>query len=119
MDHKIDIMVMSGVKDGSVLAFTTEDSDGMVIEDRWTISIGRKDENDICLRNDTYVSREHANLHWKDRRWWLEDCRSTNGTFVENPENYFDDTPVRGIVPLEIGQMFRVGRTWLRIQTIE
>jgi len=118
VDFKVNLMIMSGVKDGALLEMQTENGDGQIKNDRWSISIGRKDENDVCLRNDTFVSRQHANLHWKDRRWWLEDCDSTNGTFIENETNYFDDQPVKGIIPLEIGQLFRVGRTWMRIQAI-
>lgn len=118
MDLDLEIMIMSGVEDGALLEFNTQ-SDGSMTEDKWTISIGRRDENDICLRNDTYVSRQHANLHWKDSRWWLEDCNSTNGTFIGNPENYFEDTPVKGIIPIEVSQLFRVGRTWMRIQPAE
>lgn len=111
----LDIMVMSGVDDGSLIHFQT-DSDGRLGEDNWTLSIGRREENDLCLRNDTFVSRQHANLHWKDARWWLEDCNSTNGTFTESFDQFFEDTRVKGIVPLEVGQLFRVGRTWLRLQ---
>jgi len=119
LDLKVEIMIMSGVKDGSLITYSTRGGDGDHSNDRWRLSIGRKDENDLCLRNDTYVSRQHANLHWKDRQWWLEDCDSTNGTFIENELNFFDDTPVKGFVPLETGQLFRVGRTWLRIQLTE
>lgn len=108
---------MSGVEDGALLKYSTANSDGQLLKDKWTISIGRRDDNDLCLRNDTYVSRQHANLHWKDTRWWLEDCDSTNGTFIENPENFFDDSRVKGIIPIDVGQLFRIGRTWLRIST--
>src|SRR5690606_2913792 len=75
-----------------------------------------KDDNDLCLRNDTFVSRNHANLIWRDAGWWLEDKDSTNGTFLENNNDFFIDERVRGSVPIELGQLFRVGRTWLRIQ---
>lgn len=109
-------MIMSGVEDGLLLKYDSQSGDGTLFEDHWVISVGRREENDLCLRNDTYVSRQHANIHWKDSQWWLEDCQSTNGTFVENIDNYFDDTRVKGIIPIEAGQIFRIGRTWLRIQ---
>ena len=114
----LNIMVMSGVDDGVLLACHSS-SDGESTVDKWTIAIGRRDENDICLRNDTYVSREHARIHFKNASWWLEDCDSTNGTFIENPDDFFDDQPVKGIVQIAEGQLFRVGRTWLRIQPAE
>lgn len=114
----LSVMVMSGVEDGAQLNYHTH-SDGSLTVDKWTITIGRRDENDICLRSDTYVSRQHARIHHKNDSWWLEDCDSTNGTFVENPDDYFDDQPVKGIIQIGEGQLFRVGRTWLRIQPAE
>jgi hypothetical protein len=62
---------------------------------------------------------EELRLHLKNRDWWLEDLKSTNGTFAENPEDFFDDHPVKGFVQVDEGQLFRVGRTWLRIQKTE
>lgn len=118
MDFKMGIMIMSGVDDGTLMEYKSDRGDGQSTGDKWTLSIGRRDENDICLRNDTYVSREHANLHWKNEAWWLEDCDSTNGTFLAT-DSFFEDDPVKGIVPLQIGQLFRVGRTWLRLHSIE
>lgn len=114
--QRFNIMIMSGVQDGSVFRFDPLNGDGQQKEDRWTLSIGRRDENDLCLNNDTYISRHHANLHWKDSRWWLEDCQSTNGTFIADPEDFFEDKVVKGIIPIETNQLFRVGRTWLRIR---
>ena len=114
----LNVMVMSGVDDGTLLACHS-DRDGSQTVDKWTITIGRRDENDICLRNDTYVSRQHAKIHYKNASWWLEDCESTNGTFIENVEDFFDDLPVKGIIQIEEAQLFRVGRTWLRIQPAE
>ena len=110
------LKVMSGVDDGTEIELGTKNGDGKPANDKWTLSIGRRDEHDIVLRNDTYVSRHHANLHWRDRAWWLEDCNSTNGTFISNYENFFEDQPVKGFIHLSEGQLFRVGRTWLQIQ---
>lgn len=115
---ELSIMIMSGVDDGALLYFQSE-SDGEAVKEHWTLTIGRRDDNDITLKNDTFVSRQHARLHWKDGRWWLEDDESTNGSFVENPVDVFADMRVRGIVPVDIGQLFRIGRTWLRIQPTE
>lgn len=118
MEHELIVMVMSGVEDGSLLKLRP-DKTGELHDEQWSLSIGRRDENDLCLRNDTFVSRQHARLHWRDDRWWLEDCDSTNGTFLENMDDFFLDRRVKGIVPLDEGQLFRVGRTWLRIQPNE
>lgn len=109
---------MSGADDGAELELQTG-REGQRTDQNWSLSVGRRDENDICLRNDTFVSRYHANLHWRDNRWWLEDRNSTNGTFTEEEEDFFNDRRVKGIVPVEYHQLFRVGRTWMRIQPAE
>ncbi|NNJ10804.1 DUF3662 domain-containing protein [Chloroflexales bacterium ZM16-3] len=46
-----------------------------------TATIGRGLGNDIILE-DTRVSRHHAQLRYKARRFWLTDLNSTNGTFI-------------------------------------
>ena len=109
-------MVMSGVDDGSTLRYSTQSGDGTLQGDSWTLSVGRLDSSDIRLPSDTFVSREHARIHWRNGQWWLEDLNSRNGTYVLNVKNFFDDSRVNGIVPVEVGQLFRIGRTWLRIQ---
>lgn len=111
------VYILSGVEDGTTLSYSIEQGDGQIAGDRWIISIGRKDENDLCLRNDTYISRKHANLIWQDDQWWLQDLNSTNGSFVEDEDNFFEDIPVKGTIPIEESQFFRIGRTWLTILT--
>lgn len=115
---RLTIMLMSGVDDGSTLVLRSE-SDGKKSASEWKLTLGRKDDNDLCLRNDTFVSRQHALIIWRDDGWWLEDRESTNGSFLENNTDFFSDERVQGIVPIEVGQLFRVGRTWLRIQAAE
>jgi hypothetical protein len=44
-------------------------------------NIGRGLNNDLILE-DSRVSREHAQLRYRARRFWVSDLRSTNGTFV-------------------------------------
>lgn len=112
-DYQVDIMVMSGVEDGLVLSLSTANGDGVDDEDEWVITLGRRDDNDVCLRNDTFSSRYHARLHLRGSAWSLEDLISKNGTFVEEAE---EDARVSGVLELAAGQLFRVGRTWLRIQ---
>lgn len=111
----LDLMIMSGVDDGQQLHYRTDNSDGQweAEANRWLISIGRREDSDLCLRNDSFVSRLHAYLRWEQERWWLQDLKSTNGTFVEAGD---EDARVTGTIPIEPGEMFRVGHTWMRIQ---
>ncbi|MEP7292406.1 MAG: FHA domain-containing protein [Chloroflexota bacterium] len=113
-DLQIDIMVMSGVDDGLVMSYSTANGDGVLDQDEWVITLGRRDDNDLCLRNDTFSSRYHARLYWRGESWWLEDCNSKNGSFVEEDD---EDARVSGMLELGHAQLFRVGRTWLRIQS--
>lgn len=109
---RLDLTIMSGVEDGMRLTYSMENGDGVQEEERWKLSIGRREDSDICLRNDTFVSRQHAYLIWEGERWWLQDCDSTNGTYMDNEDA---DTKVKGTIPLVIGELFRIGHTWLRI----
>lgn len=111
----VSIMVMSGVDDGMVLNLEA-DSDGQSVDGAWVLTIGRREEHDISLRGDSFISRDHAQLRLSDGQWWLFDNDSRNGSFLENGD---DDHPVKGRVSVSPGQLFRIGRTWLRIQPTE
>src|SRR4029450_2638637 len=43
--------------------------------------LGRDDAAAVSIPLDG-VSREHARIQWDGKGWWLEDLKSTNGTFV-------------------------------------
>lgn len=45
------------------------------------ITLGRNLTCDFCLEDHT-VSSEHARLVYRQGQWWVEDLRSTNGTFL-------------------------------------
>lgn len=70
-------------------------------------SIGRKDDNSICV-NDPYLSGNHAKIYIDEGRLVLEDLNSTNGTLkngeiVKNAEELFPGDTI------EIGRLvFRV-----------
>jgi pSer/pThr/pTyr-binding forkhead associated (FHA) protein len=114
---KVSVTIMSGVEDGLQLDYYAENGDGQRTDTGWAITIGRREDSDVCLRNDVYVSRQHAYIRWQDNRWWLEDCESRNGTFIESKDD--NDTRVTGTIPISPGELFRVGRTWMRIETDE
>ena len=105
MADEVVIAFMSGPKDGSTLTFDAPLDPNMPIE----LTIGRRDGCDVCLSYDSQVSREHAVLIFDGEKFWLEDAQSTNGTFIE-------DDKTEGRVEILPGQLFRVGRTWLRVE---
>jgi pSer/pThr/pTyr-binding forkhead associated (FHA) protein len=117
--NEISITYMSGPLDGKKLTFEQPG-----IGEEKTISIGRREGCDIHLAFDNQVSRLHARLGCVSvpttssdtasmphvLTFWLEDGGSRNGTFVEKEED-----PLQGRVSLRPGTLFRIGRTWLRL----
>lgn len=117
MKATLEVMIMSGVEDGLRLNYSIENGDGELTHEgeRWVIRIGRREDSDVCLRNDNFVSRVHAYIIWEKGRWWLEDNNSTNGTFITNDDL---DARVQGVIPINPGDFFRIGHTWMRIQPV-
>ncbi len=73
------------------------------------ITLGRRAENDVPLPLDLRLSRFHAQLTRElDGTWLLEDTDSTNGTFLGRRR-------LHAPTPVEPGDQFRVGRTWLEM----
>ncbi len=119
MEREISITHMSGPLDGKTLRFEQPDISGELI-----LNIGRREGCDIHLPADNQVSRVHARLGCMSTAvtasdsvsepyilsFWLEDMRSRNGTFVEREKD-----PLRGRTSLRPGMLFRIGRTWLRL----
>jgi pSer/pThr/pTyr-binding forkhead associated (FHA) protein len=120
MNKDISITFMSGPYDGKMLNFEQPEPG----EER-VLLIGRREGCDIHLHFDSQASRLHAKLGIVSvpvtasesvadpfmLSFWLEDGDSRNGTFIEREKN-----PVKGRVSLRPGTLFRVGRTWLRLE---
>jgi pSer/pThr/pTyr-binding forkhead associated (FHA) protein len=118
-DRKISVTYMSGPLDGKILQFDQPD-----IGEEQILTIGRREACDIPLPDDNQVSRLHARLGCTSLAvtasesvtnpyiltFWLEDSGSRNGTFIEK-----DKEPIRGRSTLRPGTLFRIGRTWLRL----
>ncbi len=117
--REISITYMSGAYDGKKLPF-----DQPPIGDERIITIGRREGCDIHIPFDNQISRLHAKLGCVSvpttssdsvvnpfiLTFWLEDGGSRNGTFIERQEK-----PLEGRVSIRPGMLFRVGRTWLRL----
>jgi len=65
-------------------------------------TVGRLEENNLCLPDDSYVSSRHARLYRIDGHVVVEDLGSTNGTFV-NKE------PISGVTKVRIGDRVQIG----------
>ncbi|MDM8529965.1 FHA domain-containing protein [Anaerolineales bacterium HSG25] len=73
--------------------------------DNKRIVLGRDSVNE----NDTEISRQHAIIHYRSGRWWLEDNDSTNGTFVNLGR-------ISEPVMLQPGDKIRLGKTSIRVR---
>jgi ABC-type multidrug transport system ATPase subunit/pSer/pThr/pTyr-binding forkhead associated (FHA) protein len=74
------------------------------------INIGRSSDNDLII-NNIKVSRKHAKLEKIDNDWFIEDLKSSNGTFINgkkvdraivNP----NDVITIGGIPLNLEKLF-------------
>lgn len=107
----LTIMFMSGPDDGRVVYLVRSKGHGIVHSDgSWALLFGRREDCDVIIPFDTQVSRRHATLRVaQDTRLWLHDIGSLNGTFVGKER-------ISEPVEIQRGQLFRLGRTWLRVQ---
>ena len=117
-DRKISVTYMSGPQDGKILRFEQP-----VARKEIVLNIGRREGCDIYVPGDNQVSRLHARLGCVSLpvssdagdtsqllTFWLEDAGSRNGTYIEK-----DAEPIKGRSNLRPGALFRIGRTWLRL----
>lgn len=111
MTPSITVQIMSGPDDGRRITFESREPEAEYGAS-WAVTVGRRDDCDICLPFDTQVSRLHARLRYQpERGWLLEDSGSRNGTYVGGQR-------IGRAVPLAVHTLFRVGRTWLRLEHI-
>ncbi len=72
------------------------------------LSIGRSAEADVRI-DDRYASGVHARIFSRDRRAYVEDMNSTNGTLLNSRE-------LHGEAELNPGDVIRIGDTELRFE---
>lgn len=107
MLQQISITFMSGPRDGDTLTFDVpEGVDAVPL----VLTIGRREDSDICLNYDSQASRLHAHLSYDGEDFWLSDQGSRNGTFIGD-----EQLEESGSKDIEPDTLFRVGRTWLRL----
>ena len=61
----------------------TEETQEFVLTEGSTASIGRMENNDICIP-EQHVSRQHAVINYRDGIFMITDLGSANGTFVND-----------------------------------
>ncbi len=105
---RITVTYMSGPLDGKTLEWDFPEGDGEMM-----LTIGRRENCDISLDYDSQVSRLHARLFYapSTQSFFLEDAGSRNGTFLGGDR-------LSGRTALKPGTLFRVGRTWLRLDPL-
>lgn len=77
------------------------------INDGGSTVLGRSSSSDVALKNDDYVSGEHARITRHGGLLYVEDNGSTNGTYVNERKTV-------GATPLREGDSVRVGSTTFR-----
>jgi pSer/pThr/pTyr-binding forkhead associated (FHA) protein len=78
----------------------TEEVQEFVLTEGSTASIGRMENNDICIP-EQHVSRQHAVINYRDGIFMITDLGSANGTFV-------NDRQLDGPFPLASGDEIRL-----------
>jgi pSer/pThr/pTyr-binding forkhead associated (FHA) protein len=71
-------------------------------------TLGR-DVNNAIVIDDPFASAEHAVLTYRGRNWYLEDLRSTNGSYVNGH-------PISGVAALGFGDEVQIGQVRLRLE---
>ena len=93
--HNIQLEVLGGPMDGETRRVETK-----------AFTIGRRETNDLTLRQDPTISNRHARIVREGQHYWLEDLGSSNGTFI-------GDKRIQERALIGAGSIFVVGRTSL------
>jgi pSer/pThr/pTyr-binding forkhead associated (FHA) protein len=78
----------------------TLDSRAFLLAEGATVSIGRLETNEICIR-EQHVSRQHAVIAYRDGVFTITDLNSANGVFV-------NDVRIQTQYPLMAGDVIRL-----------
>lgn len=72
------------------------------------ITIGRANDNNLCLEQDIYVSGHHAQIYLERQDCFIRDLGSANGTLVNN-------LVISSPVKISIGDTITIGRAKLEL----
>jgi pSer/pThr/pTyr-binding forkhead associated (FHA) protein len=73
------------------------------------LTVGRAEDNTLCLKNDVYASGRHAEIYFEGEAIVVKDLDSRNGT-------YKNGEPVVGEVRAAKGDVITFGRTKFELQ---
>ena len=82
---------------------------GTVVEVATSTVLGRGPDSALSLDGDEFASAHHARFESNADGIWVEDLRSTNGTFVNGAQ-------IEERRKLQPGDVIRVGQTELRLE---
>jgi pSer/pThr/pTyr-binding forkhead associated (FHA) protein len=88
---------LGGPEDGRIVRLSGE-----------RVTVGRREDNDVQIFSDTALSRRHAFLYYKDSQFWIEDRRSSFGTWVDG-----ERVPVETAAPMRDGCLVRLAHTMM------
>lgn len=105
---RIMLTYMNGPNDGKTMTW-----DVLAAQKELVVTIGRREGCDVVLDYDSQVSRLHARVIYNvgTRLFFLEDAGSRNGTFL-------GEDRLKERIALPSGALFRVGRTWLKVDPL-
>ena len=81
---------------------------GRIFELGEEVTLGRSPGCAVCLEDDTFTSSVHARVFSRNGDFWVEDLRSTNGT-------YLNETRLTGPARIQRGDRIKVGSTILEV----
>lgn len=94
---------------GAYLEFLGGPEDGrIVLLSGERVTVGRREDNDVPIYRDSALSRRHAFIYSQEGQFWIEDRKSSFGTWVDN-----ERVPVETAAPLRDGSVIRLARTTL------
>ena len=86
---------LGGPEDGRIVRLSGE-----------RVTVGRREDSDVQIFSDSALSRRHAFVYRKDGQFWIEDRKSSFGTWVDG-----ERVPVETAAPMRDGSLIRLART--------
>jgi pSer/pThr/pTyr-binding forkhead associated (FHA) protein len=102
------------VKDDNVNLIYLKAIEGPMKDEHFVIKcdqsflIGRSKNANLCMSEDSYVSRSHAKILLHNGEMFIEDLASKNGTYLNNQL-------LKGKKDMKIGDEIKIGKSLLKV----